>query len=97
MYQLAAADACQLGHLLGQEGQQVVDADDTRERAQAVDHRQAADADVTKCTVDASGTIVTSSAAGCNAANTIRVARGDDRERPSRLWIVKFAKALNTY
>ena len=55
------------------------------------------DADVTKCTVDANGTIVTSSAAGCNAANTIRVARGDDRERPSRLWIVKFAKALNSY
>ena len=54
-------------------------------------------ADVSKCAVDANGTIVTSSTAGCNAANTIRVARGDDRERPSRLWIVKFAKALNTY
>ena len=58
---------------------------------------EVADADVTKCTVDANGTIVTSSAAGCNAANTIRVARGDDRERPSRLWVVKFAKALNSY
>jgi hypothetical protein len=58
---------------------------------------EVADADVTKCTVDANGVIVTSSAAGCNAANTIRVARGDDRERPSRLWIVKFAKALSTY
>ena len=54
-------------------------------------------ADVSKCTVDVNGTIVTSSTAGCNAANTIRVARGDDRERPSRLWIVKFAKALSTY
>ncbi|OYO27400.1 esterase-like activity of phytase family protein [Janthinobacterium sp. PC23-8] len=54
-------------------------------------------ADVTKCVVDANGVIVTSSALGCNAANTIRVARGDDRERPARLWIVKFAKALNTY
>ncbi|OBV40966.1 esterase-like activity of phytase family protein [Janthinobacterium psychrotolerans] len=54
-------------------------------------------ADVTKCVVDANGVIVTSSAVGCNAANTIRVARGDDRERPARLWIVKFAKALNTY
>ena len=54
-------------------------------------------ADVTKCVVDANGVIVTSSAPGCNAANTIRVARGDDRERPARLWIVKFAKALNTY
>ncbi|KRB88428.1 esterase-like activity of phytase family protein [Duganella sp. Root198D2] len=56
-----------------------------------------ADADVTKCNVDANGTIITSSAAGCNAANTIRVARGDDRERPSRLWLIKFSKALNTY
>lgn len=55
------------------------------------------DADVTKCTVDAGGVIVTSSAVGCNAANSIRVARGDDRERPSRLWIVKFAKALTAY
>ncbi|MFM2086395.1 MAG: hypothetical protein RLZZ237_1264 [Pseudomonadota bacterium] len=58
---------------------------------------EVADADVTKCTVDANGVIITSSAAGCNAANSIRVARGDDRERPSRLWVVKFAKALNTY
>jgi hypothetical protein len=56
-----------------------------------------ADADVTKCNVDATGTIITGSAAGCNAANTIRVARGDDRERPSRLWLIKFSKALNTY
>jgi len=56
-----------------------------------------ADADVTKCNVDANGTIITSNALGCNAANTIRVARGDDRERPSRLWLIKFSKALNTY
>ncbi len=56
-----------------------------------------ADADVTKCNVDANGTIITSNAVGCNAANTIRVARGDDRERPSRLWLIKFSKALNTY
>jgi len=56
-----------------------------------------ADADVTKCNVDANGAIITSSAAGCNAANTIRVARGDDKERPSRLWLIKFSKALNTY
>lgn len=54
-------------------------------------------ADVTACTVDANGTIVTSSALGCNAANSIRVARGDDKERPSRLWLIKFAKALNTF
>ncbi|KQW99809.1 hypothetical protein ASC94_31010 [Massilia sp. Root418] len=56
-----------------------------------------ADADVTKCNVDANGVIVTSTSAGCNAANTIRVARGDDRERPSRLWLIKFGKALTAY
>lgn len=55
------------------------------------------DADITKCNVDATGTIITSSAAGCNAANTVRVARGDDRERPSRLWLIKFTKALNAF
>ncbi|HWW68653.1 MAG TPA: esterase-like activity of phytase family protein [Duganella sp.] len=54
------------------------------------------DADITKCSADANGVIVTSAAAGCNAANTVRVARGDDRERPSRLWLIKFAKALTT-
>lgn len=56
-----------------------------------------ADADVTKCNVDAAGAIITSSAAGCNAANSIRVARGEDRERPSRLWLIKFSKALTSY
>lgn len=56
-----------------------------------------ADADVTKCNVDANGAIVTSSTVGCNAANSIRVARGDDRERPSRLWLIKFGKALTAY
>ena len=55
------------------------------------------DADVTKCTVNAAGVIVTSAAAGCDAANSIRVARGDDRERPSRLWLIKFGKALTSY
>ncbi|SDH65259.1 MULTISPECIES: esterase-like activity of phytase family protein [unclassified Duganella] len=52
------------------------------------------DADLTKCNIDASGAIITSSSAGCNAANSIRVARGTDAERPSRLWLVKFGKAL---
>lgn len=55
------------------------------------------DADVTKCNVDANGTIITSASAGCNAANTVRVARGDDRERPSRLWLIKFTKALTSF
>jgi hypothetical protein len=56
-----------------------------------------ADADVTKCNIDANGTIITSTSAGCDAANSIRVARGDDRERPSRLWLIKFGKALTAY
>lgn len=56
-----------------------------------------ADADVTKCNVDANGTIITSSTAGCDASNSIRVARGDDRERPSRLWLIKFGKPLANY
>ncbi|TFW27388.1 esterase-like activity of phytase family protein [Duganella callida] len=55
------------------------------------------DADVTKCNIDANGAIITSSAAGCTAGNAIRVARGSDVERPSRLWLIKFAKALNTF
>ena len=52
-----------------------------------------ADADVTKCNVTAAGAIITSTAPGCDAANTLRIARGDDRERPSRLWRIKFGKA----
>ncbi len=56
-----------------------------------------ADADVTKCNVDTAGMIVTASAPGCNAVNTIRVARGSDVERPSRLWLLKFGKALSSY
>ncbi|MRW88174.1 esterase-like activity of phytase family protein [Pseudoduganella sp. FT26W] len=55
------------------------------------------DADVTKCNIDANGVIITSSSAGCNAANTIRVARGTDAERPSRLWLIKFGKALTSF
>lgn len=55
------------------------------------------DADITKCNADANGVIITSGAAGCNAANTVRVARGEDRERPGRLWLIKFAKALTTF
>lgn len=56
-----------------------------------------ANADVTNCDVDAAGKIVTSNSTGCNAANSVRVARGDDKERPSRLWLIKFGKALNSY
>ncbi|MYM85331.1 esterase-like activity of phytase family protein [Duganella sp. FT50W] len=55
------------------------------------------DADVTKCNVDASGAIITSTTLGCNATNSIRVARGVDVERPSRLWLIKFGKALTSF
>lgn len=55
------------------------------------------DADVTKCNIDASGAIITSTTVGCNAANSIRVARGTDAERPSRLWLIKFGKALTSF
>jgi hypothetical protein len=55
------------------------------------------DADVTKCNIDASGAIITSSSAGCTAGNSIRVARGADLERPSRLWLIKFSKALTAF
>jgi hypothetical protein len=56
-----------------------------------------ADADVTKCNVDANGVIITSATVGCNAANSIRVTRGDDKERAARLWLIKFGKALTAY
>ena len=56
-----------------------------------------AGADVTKCTVDATGRIVTGTDTGCKAENSIRVARGEDRERPARLWLLKFAKPLSSY
>jgi hypothetical protein len=55
------------------------------------------DADPTACTVDAAGVIITSTALGCDAANSMRLARGEDRERPARLWLIKFAKALTSY
>ncbi len=58
---------------------------------------EVAGADVTKCTVNADGVIVSGAALGCDAANSIRVARGEDGERPSRLWLIKFGKALSSY
>jgi hypothetical protein len=66
-------------------------------RVTAPDGKTVADADVTKCNVNAAGTIVASSAAGCGEANLIRVGRGADKERPSRLWLIKFDKALSSY
>jgi hypothetical protein len=50
-------------------------------------------ADVTTCTVDANG-VFTDNTGYCLAANSARVGRGTDSERPSRIWILKFAKKL---
>ncbi|MET0322344.1 MAG: esterase-like activity of phytase family protein [Duganella sp.] len=55
------------------------------------------DADVTKCNIDANGAIITSASPGCTAGHTIRVARGSDVERPSRLWLIKLSKALTSF
>ena len=66
-------------------------------RIYAPDGALVPNADVTECNVDANGVIITSNAIGCNAANSIRVARGDDRERPARLWMIRFGKALTAY
>jgi hypothetical protein len=56
------------------------------------------DGDITKCTVDASGALVTTAgASGCTAGNTARVTKGAGSERPARLWTFKFAKKLADY
>lgn len=55
-------------------------------------------ADITACTMDAAGVIVTNaSATGCTAGNLLRVGRGSDLERPTRLWLIKFGKKLASY
>lgn len=55
-------------------------------------------ADITKCTVDITGALTTtSSATGCTAGNTTRISRGADSERPNRLWLIKFSKKLNEF
>jgi hypothetical protein len=56
-----------------------------------------ADADVTKCNVNAAGAILSNSSTGCSEGNIIRVARGADKERPSRLWLLTFSKDLSSY
>ena len=52
-----------------------------------------ADADVTTYEVDASGAIVSGGA----ATDTIRVARGADRERALSLWLLRFTQTLASY
>lgn len=57
-------------------------------------------ADISKCTVDANGAITTTASAaasGCTAGNTVRIGRGDDTERPNRLWLLKFSKKLSDF
>ena len=55
-------------------------------------------ADVTACSVDASGSFITDAAAlGCTAGNTARPARGADTERSTRLWLIKFNKKLTEF
>lgn len=57
-------------------------------------------ADITKCTVDANGAITTNASAaasGCTSGNTTRIGRGDDSERPNRLWLLKFGKKLTDF
>lgn len=66
-------------------------------RVTGPDGKTVADADVTKCNVNAAGGIIAASGAGCVEANQIRVGRGADKERPSRLWLIKFDKALSSY
>ena len=54
-----------------------------------------AGADVTACTVDATGSFVTDAKnLGCTAGNSARAARGTDAERSTRLWLIKFNKKL---
>lgn len=54
-------------------------------------------ADITACTMDAAGAFTTPVATGCTAVNLLRVGRGSDRERPTRLWLIKFGKKLASY
>ncbi len=58
---------------------------------------EVAGVDVTACTFNAEGVMIPSAAIGCLAGNTIRVARGSDTERPSRLWLLKFSAPLTSF
>jgi hypothetical protein len=53
-----------------------------------------AGADVTACTVNASGTL---SACAATAGVTARVSRNSDLDRPQRLWVLKFGKKLSDF
>lgn len=49
--------------------------------------------DVSTFEVDADGVIVS----GANAGDSVRVARGSERERPLSLWLIRFARPLAQY
>jgi len=51
------------------------------------------DADVTQLQVDAEGNIVQ----GGEPGDTVRIARGDDKERALTLWQISFARPLASY
>lgn len=56
---------------------------------------KAIDGDPTACTVDVNGVLA---ASGCTAgASGVRVVRGNEIDRRTRLWLLKFPKALNSY
>lgn len=52
--------------------------------------------DPTECTVDANGTILNDGSCAAGAVG-VRVTRGNDIDRNTRIWLFKFPKALNTY
>ncbi|PXW98180.1 phytase-like protein with esterase activity [Sphaerotilus hippei] len=54
------------------------------------------DGDPTACTVDVNGAIVADGACATGAVG-VRVTRGSDAERATRLWLLKFPKALASY
>lgn len=58
---------------------------------------EVAGADVTACAYNVDGAMIPSAGVGCAAGNMVRVARGSDMERPSRLWLIKFSAPLTSY
>lgn len=52
--------------------------------------------DPTECTVDAAGAIVSDGKCAA-AAVGVRVTRGTDAERPTRVWLLRFPKPLTAY
>ncbi|MEY4758007.1 MAG: hypothetical protein RJA34_2905 [Pseudomonadota bacterium] len=59
---------------------------------------KAVDGSIEDCTVNALGQITDAGNGTCAAgAVTARLTRGADAERPTRLWFIKFPKALSSY